>query len=80
MVNIKLTLQKIMYMAHMYNLGINNDPIVTGHFQAWDYGPVHPEVYHYVKVFGSKPIGDIFRSIKAASKGPETDMLDEAVE
>ena len=38
-----LAMQKLLYIAHMYHLGMYDaTPLVTGHFEAWDYGPVHP--------------------------------------
>ena len=75
-----LTLQKILYLAHMYYLGIYEKPLVDGHFQAWNYGPVHPEIYHYVKVFGASPIGNIFRSIEDPPEGDRREMIDLAVD
>ncbi|RWO77206.1 type II toxin-antitoxin system antitoxin SocA domain-containing protein [Mesorhizobium sp.] len=45
-----LELQKILYLAHMFYLGRTGEPLVSGHFEAWDYGPVHPDLYHRVKV------------------------------
>jgi len=52
-----LELQKILYLAHMNHLGMFGKPLVQGHFEAWDYGPVEPDVYHSVKMFGANPIG-----------------------
>lgn len=50
-----LQLQKILYISHMYNLGVTEgDPLITDNFEAWDYGPVIPTLYHEVKGFGSK--------------------------
>lgn len=57
-----LALQKVLYLAHMLHLGDKGRPLIKGHFEAWDYGPVQPRVYHHVKAFGSKPIPDIFWS------------------
>ena len=51
-----LQMQKMLYIAHMYYLGINNQPLVDGYFEAWDYGPVHPDLYHYMKRYGADPI------------------------
>jgi uncharacterized phage-associated protein len=56
-----LQLQKILYMAQMYYMGLNNGRrLVDARFEAWDYGPVVPELYHKVKIFGSDPVGDVF--------------------
>ena len=76
-----LILQKIMYLAQMYHLGIYKTPLVDGNFEAWDYGPVHPVVYHHVKVFGAVPVGNIFGTIQSiAEEGTETNLLDQAVD
>lgn len=75
-----LKLQKILYLAHMYHLGLNDAPLISGHFEAWDYGPVQPEIYHRVKIYGAEPVGNIFRSVSPAEDCPETEMLDAAVD
>lgn len=57
-----LELQKLLYLAHMYHIGRtpDNSPLVREEFEAWDYGPVLPTVYHAVKGFGAEPIRDVF--------------------
>lgn len=35
-------------------------PMISEAFEAWDYGPVVPSLYHRVKMFGRNPIKDIF--------------------
>ena len=59
-----LELQKILYIAHMIHLGIDKKPLVRDHFQAWLFGPVHPVLYYKAKIFGAKPVRNIFRSIE----------------
>ncbi len=51
-----LRLQKVLYMAHMACLGIEGVPLVDGHFQAWNLGPVHPAIYRKARIFGNKPV------------------------
>lgn len=56
-----LRLQKVLYIAQMFYMGRNNgDRLVDATFEAWDYGPVVPALYHKVKMFGSRPIADVF--------------------
>ena len=75
-----LELQKILYLAHMFYMGrTNGEPLVDGHFEAWDYGPVHPRLYHHAKMFGSAPVKNIFHSIGPIPDGTEAEALDEAV-
>lgn len=75
-----LELQKILYLAHMFYLGrTNGAPLVTGNFEAWDYGPVHPNLYHRAKIFGADPVQDIFLDIQEPQQGTEErKILDEA--
>ncbi len=57
-----LKMQKMLYISHMYHLGrTGGDPLVTGQFEAWDYGPVHPILYHKAKIFGADRVENIFR-------------------
>jgi len=53
-----LELQKIIYICHMLYLGQEEESLVEGHFQAWDYGPVHPRLYYRLKRFGSSLIDE----------------------
>src|SRR6266478_7178139 len=40
-----LVLQKLLYFAHARFLIATEKPLLTGYFEAWRYGPVHPAVY-----------------------------------
>ena len=75
-----LAMQKLAYIAHMFHLGMHGgSPLVYGNFEAWEYGPVHPTLYHEVKAFGSDPVQDIFLSVPPMTEGTETVLLDSAV-
>ena len=52
-----LQMQKMVYLAHMFYMGDNGgDLLVHGEFEAWAWGPVHPDLYHAVKHFNSNQI------------------------
>jgi uncharacterized phage-associated protein len=51
-----LKLQKLLYFVHGRYLIETGKPLVSGEFEAWQYGPVHPLVYSAFKEFGA---GDI---------------------
>lgn len=56
-----LALQKMLYLAQMQHLGeTGGDPLFYDEFEAWDYGPVIPSLYHDLKMFGRKPVKDVF--------------------
>jgi uncharacterized phage-associated protein len=75
-----LEMQKLLYLAHMYCLGGRGRPLIDGHFEAWDYGPVHPVLYHRAKIFGKSPVENIFHSVSDLNTEPDIDLLDQAVE
>lgn len=55
-----LELQKLLYVSHMIHLGETGRPLINENFEAWDYGPVVPELYHEVKMFGRSDVRDVF--------------------
>ena len=70
-----LSLQKILYLAHMVHLGRTGQRLVNNDFEAWDYGPVEPDLYRAVRMFGSKPIQDIFYFSSPIAQGIEEATL-----
>lgn len=75
-----LQLQKILYLAHMLHLGRFEKPLINDGFQAWEYGPVAPNLYHRVKGFGSQPIQKIIFWEKGSEKGStQFDLLHETM-
>lgn len=55
-----LKLQKLLYLAHMIHLGNHGNGLVDSQFEAWNLGPVMPEVYHLLKAYGNGNIHDVF--------------------
>jgi len=51
-----IALQKLLYFAHGHFLIRMRRPLVSGAFEAWRYGPVHPAVYQAFKGEGSRAI------------------------
>jgi uncharacterized phage-associated protein len=51
-----LKLQKLTYYAQGFSLAILGTPIFQEKIEAWDHGPVVPELYHEFKKNGSNPI------------------------
>lgn len=74
-----LELQKRLYLAHMIHLARTSEPLIQEGFEAWDYGPVVPELYHEAKVYGAQPVGNIFPSrFRISANSDEARSLDEA--
>nr|WP_244490150.1 type II toxin-antitoxin system antitoxin SocA domain-containing protein [Rhizobium sp. Root483D2] len=62
-----LVLQKLLYFAHGIYLVQTKLPLVSGYFEAWQYGPVHPSVYRAFREAGSTMI-----SFRASAQDPMT--------
>jgi uncharacterized phage-associated protein len=77
-----LEVQKILYLAHMYYMGVHDGaPLVYEPFEAWNYGPVIPDLYHRMKTFGSGPVQNVFHWIDPVQGGtPEFETLREVIE
>ena len=64
----------------MYYLGQHDgEPLIREEFEAWDYGPVVPELYHHAKGFGSGPVKNVFHWVDpVAPNTPEFEALSAA--
>lgn len=74
-----LRLQKMMYICHMFYLGRTGEPLIDEAFEAWDYGPVLPSIYHRLKGFGADDIVDVFTAYAAKEDTPEYKLIAEIV-
>jgi uncharacterized phage-associated protein len=52
----QLSLQKILYFIQGRHLTEVGRPLMSGFFEAWPYGPVHPLIYTSFKNFGTADI------------------------
>ena len=75
-----LDLQKLLYLAHMVRLGRTGESLIDGGFEAWNYGPVQPSLYHRAKVFGSDPVGNVFHTAGPVVPGQDLDAIQEISE
>ncbi len=51
-----MKLQKLVYFAHGWNLGLFDLPLINEQVEAWKFGPVIPTVYHEFKGYGHSKI------------------------
>jgi uncharacterized phage-associated protein len=51
-----MKIQKLVYFAAGWALGLSGKPLIHENIQAWKYGPVINELYHEFKHFGRSPI------------------------
>lgn len=72
-----LKLQKLVYYAQAYHLALYGEPLFRDRIEAWEHGPVVPELYHAYKEYGAGNI-PAPHDFDAAEYHDETaDLLDE---
>ena len=71
-----LRLQKQLYIAQVLSLGVRNKPLFPEELQAWKYGPVSPEVYNRLRVFGRHHVSSMaFNDVNDALTKDEKDFI-----
>lgn len=51
-----LSIQKAAFLCQMFYVGQTGVALFNDDFEAWDYGPVQPRLYHNLKMFGRNPV------------------------
>ena len=51
-----VSLQKLLYFCHAAYLVRHGKPLVSGYFEAWEYGPVHRTVYDALRQYGRQEV------------------------
>lgn len=75
-----MKLMKLVYIGHGFSLGLDGLPLIREGVRAWRYGPVIPDLYQKVKVYGANPItqplrGSIFGSDRGSLTERECDII-----
>ena len=52
----QMQLQKLVYLAHGWNLAINRQRLTVDDPQAWDYGPVYGALRQALREYGNRPV------------------------
>lgn len=53
-----MKLQKLVYNAHGWYLGVLGEPLINDEFEAWQFGPVVGDLYREFQKFGDSPIDE----------------------
>lgn len=54
-----LELMKLTYLSHGWHLAFLGEPLISENVQAWQYGPVYPDLYHATKRYRASPVEDV---------------------
>ena len=73
----QMQLQKMVYFANGVLLAYSEGErsLVKEEFEAWDFGPVIPGIYHEFKQFGAKPITPEVDILRIIGKGKNFDNI-----
>ncbi|PCI04609.1 MAG: hypothetical protein COB78_09970 [Hyphomicrobiales bacterium] len=63
-----MALLKLVYLCHGWSLALRGELLIREEVEAWQYGPVVPELYHAVKEFRSNAVIHISTGGGAADK------------
>jgi uncharacterized phage-associated protein len=72
-----MQLIKLTYLAHGWTLGLLGRPLVSEHAEAWEYGPVFPDLYQVLKGFRSDPVPSVPKSRAIQFDEPERQIVDQ---
>lgn len=75
-----LKLQKILYFVQAEFLVETGHPSFFEDIEAWDFGPVVPEVYREYKIFGSSNIPTFFIGKRVYLRNSEMDLINGIVD
>lgn len=56
-----MQLQKLVYLAHGWNLAVNGRELIEDEFEAWEFGPVIRKLYNALTKYGKNPITHLIR-------------------
>ena len=68
---------KLSYLSHGWMLGLYSRPLSGQPVEAWRYGPVIPDIYHTVKIFGSERITRLPVSDRGSFDELEDDLIEQ---
>lgn len=71
----QMQLLKLVYIAHGWMLGAYDEPLINNQIQAWKYGPVIPDLYSKIKIFGSSEI-----TIPSLTNGQDDAFTEEEID
>jgi uncharacterized phage-associated protein len=54
-----MQIQKLLYLAHGWNLAVTGRPLLEDNFEAWEFGPVVGRLYFALRKYRDQPISEL---------------------
>lgn len=68
---------KLVYIAHGWMLGLYGRPLISEEVEAWQYGPVIPDLYNAMRRFKSQPVQGAIRNGNGRLDDQEENIIDQ---
>jgi uncharacterized phage-associated protein len=68
---------KLVYMAHGWMLGLVGRPLIKEEVEAWQYGPVIPELYNAIRKYKSHPVSELIGGVDGLLDAEERHIVDQ---
>ena len=75
-----MKVQKLVYFAHGWYLGLTDELLVNEQVEAWPYGPVIPSLWRAFRHYGNQVITDKVKRVRRLSTVPSDSFVDAPVE
>ncbi len=72
-----MKLLKLVYIAHGWMLGLYGKPLISEDVEAWQYGPVIPELYREIKSYRDKPVEILSIETGTNLSNEESDIINQ---
>jgi uncharacterized phage-associated protein len=72
-----MQLLKLVYMAHGWMLGLIGRPLIKEEVEAWQYGPVIPELYNAIRHYKSQPVSAPIAGVDGYLDADEMHIIDQ---
>jgi uncharacterized phage-associated protein len=72
-----LELYRLLYVAQMTHLGVHDRVLFAEEFEAWEFGPVQPDLYHQINTNGESQLKKILDSAPGMLPGTLQSILDQ---
>lgn len=73
-----MQIQKLVYIAHGFNLAFYDAPLIEEQVKAWTWGPVIPPLYNKLKKYGNGSVTDLISDTpKVPDEGTDLALINE---